>query len=173
MDNKEKILNMIFAHPSRTFHIRELARELKLHPNTVVTLASELEKENLILKEKKLHVVEIKANEKNKKFVEKKRLSNLSRIYQSGIIDFLTLKYSPRCVIVMGSYSLGEDIERSDIDLVVITHRKENKNEDLSKYEKAFHRKIHLIITDYKDISHEFYTNLINGVVVHGYLEKK
>ena len=48
-----------------------------------------------------------------------------------------------------------------------------DKQIDLSKFEKVLSRKIHLIVTNYNSISKEFYINLINGIILHGYLDKK
>lgn len=54
----------------------------------------------------------------------KKRLFNLSEIYKSGIIDFLIKEYSPNSISLIGNYSRGEDIEKSDVDIVVISDKK-------------------------------------------------
>ena|SRR3989344_2935360 len=171
MDNKELILDKVLINPTRTFYVRELSRELKIHPNTIISATDELEKEKLIIKRKLKHIVEIKANFENKKFIERKRISNLRRVYESGIIEFLENKYSPKAIVLIGSYSLGEDIEKSDVDIVIITDKKDEVN--LERFEKILERKIHFIRANYKNISEEFYINLINGIVLYGYIEKK
>ncbi|MCA9487900.1 MAG: nucleotidyltransferase domain-containing protein [Nanoarchaeota archaeon] len=138
-------------------------------PNTVINITNKLLKEDLIIKEKRKHLVEVYANVENEQFIFQKKLFNLSEINKSGIREFIKEKYSPKSISIIGSYSRGEDIETSDIDLVVITSS--NKREDLEKFEKKLSRKIHLLLTNYKSISKEFYTNLINGITIQGYLE--
>jgi predicted nucleotidyltransferase len=170
MENKKKILRVFFDNPTKRFYIREIARFTKLNPNTVLNVLAILGKENLIKKEKMKHIVEVTANI-DEKFKDEKRIDNLTKLYDSGIIDYLTKEFHPLAISVIGSYSTGEDIERSDIDIVVIS--KEEKEVDLSKFEKFFSRKIHLITAGYKSISEEFYLNLINGIVLYGYLDKK
>jgi len=171
MNSKEKFLALIFKNPTRKFHIREFARESKLNPNTVLSLINTFQSEGIIVLEKKRHITEFSANLDSQQYFTKKRIFNLSQLYDSGLVDFLEKNYSPETICVMGSYSRGEDIERSDIDLVLIG--KNQKEFNLSKFEKFLSRKIHLILTDYKNMSKEFYNNLINGVVLSGYLEVK
>jgi len=169
MNNKTKLLKIIFENPTTKFHLRELARLTQLMPNTIINISNKLLKEKLIIKEKRKHIVEISANIEHKDFIIQKKLFNLQQIYSSGIIEFLKQKYSPKLISVIGSFSKGEDIENSDIDIVIITTKE--KREELTKFEKKLSRKIHLLLTDYKKISKEFYTNLINGIVLYGFIE--
>ena len=169
--NEQKILDEFFENPTRKFHILELARITSLHPNTVLSSLNNLSKKDMIKQERKKYIKEVYANAENKEFIIQKKLFNLKQMYKSGIIEFLIKNYKPEAISLIGSYSSGEDIEKSDIDIVVITKIKEDSN--TSKYEKILKRKIHLITTDYKEMSNEFYINLINGILLYGYLEKK
>jgi len=169
--NYNKVLNVFFDNPTEKFYIREIARITKLNPNTILNITNKLEKQELIKKEKKKHIVELSAV-LNEKFKILKKVTNLEKIYESDIIKILTEKFSPEAIIIVGSYSIGEDIKESDIDIVALT-KKDYESMDLSKFESKLGRKIHLIITDYDKISDEFYTNLINGIVVYGAIRKK
>jgi len=171
MNNEQKVLKILFENPTTKFHLRELARILRLNPNTIINITKILEKDKLILKEKKKYITDIYADIENKKFTIKKKLFNLGQIYESGIINFLIEKYKPEAISLIGSYATGEDIEKSDIDIVIITKIKEDS--DMARYEKILNRKIHLITTDYKQMSDEFYINLINGILLYGYINKK
>lgn len=177
--SREKILGIFFDHPTTRFHIRELARVLVLNPNTVSSAIKAIKKENLVVVEKKRHVVEVSANISAKEFIRGKRAYNFSEIYNSGLVDFLERHFSRdslpdiSSISVIGSYSQGEDIEKSDIDIVVIARGCGKKMPDLSRYEKELKRRIHLIVTDYKSMSEEFFNNLINGMLLYGYLSKK
>lgn len=168
-NNQDKILREFFGKPTYKFHIRELARITKLNPNTVMNIIKNLEKENLIKKESKKHLVELFLNLENKKTIWEKKLFNLNEIYSSGIIDFLINQYSPKLISLIGSYSRGEDIEKSDIDIVVISNN--SNSVDIRKFEKILGKKIHLIVLK-NNIPNEFFNNLINGIVLYGYLRK-
>jgi len=169
--NKQKILKEIFSKPTYKFHIRELAKLTSLNPNTIINLSENLIKEGILLKIKRKHLTEIYLNFENPKTVIKKKMFNLSQIYDSGLVKFLAEKYEPEAISVIGSYSRGSDIENSDIDIVVISKKRELIN--LTCYEKILNRKIHLLPLNYKDMSDEFYINFINGIVLYGAINKK
>ena len=170
LTNKEKVLKVFFDNPTGKFHIREIARKTCLNPNTILNILDSLIKCKLLKREKKKHLVEVSALI-NQDFQRLKRVSNLQFLYDSGLVDFMVERLIPESVSVIGSYSWGEDVENSDVDIVVISKKKEML--DLTNFEKKIGRKIHLIIADYETISEEFYINLINGVVLYGYLNKK
>jgi len=82
MDNKQKILELIFEDSQREYHIREIARIINVSANTVMTATDELKKEDLILKQKddSTNRVLIKANTKNNIFILLKREYNIRKI---------------------------------------------------------------------------------------------
>lgn len=168
---KEKVLNKIFEDPSRKFYIRELAREINISPNSVITAVEQLKKEGLVIKTVKKHVIEIAANLESPAFIAKKRIFNLNSLYESGMIDYLVKSCRPKALVAFGSYSRGEDVKKSDIDIAVITDAQEKI--DIESFEKKLNRKIHLLLVDYKKISDEFYTSLINGIVLYGFIDRK
>ena len=170
MNNEERVLKELFSKPTCKFHIRELARITNLNPNTIIKISDILKKEGRIKKENKKHLVEISLNWDNKKTILRKKLFNLGNVYNSGLVEFLAEEYSPNSISLIGSYAGGEDIEKSDIDIVLTGKSKDIV--DLSKFEKKLNRKIHLMIVDIKSISKEFFNNLINGVVLYGTLRK-
>ena len=71
-----------------------------------------------------------------------------------------------------GSYLSGEDVEKSDIDLLIIS--KSKKTLKIEKFEKKLNRKIH-IITEPKlnKLPEELKSEIINGLVLYGYLKNE
>lgn len=168
----EKIMKLIFERPSYRFHIREIARLVGLSPSTILNMLEWLKGRGLVKVEKKSHVVEIFADIENNAFLRKKRVFNISQIYESDIVDFISKKIDVELISVIGSYSRGEDIEKSDIDIAVISSQKDKKI-NLDKFEKILGRNIHILILNYNEMSDEFYTNLINGVVLYGHVKMR
>ncbi|MBI4440402.1 nucleotidyltransferase domain-containing protein [Candidatus Woesearchaeota archaeon] len=169
MSVKQNIISKIFDNPSRKFYIRELAREIHVNPNSVLNALNELEKESLVRREAKKHIVEITPSLENPHFLAKKRVHNLEKIYDSGIIDFLRKNYNPKAIILFGSYSRGEDVLKSDIDIAVVTSEKYSVKTEI--FEKRLNRGIHILLVQSGKIPKELFTNLINGVVLFGYLD--
>jgi len=168
-NNYNKVLKELFNKPTNIFYIRQLTRITGLNPNTIINITNKLMKEGLVKKNNKKHIVEISLNLENKETIEKKRIFNLYNIYNSGVINFLIKIYKPKSISIIGTYSRGEDIEESDIDLVVDSNNR--KIIDLSKFEKILKKKIHLILLP-KKFSEEFFNNLINGIVLYGAIRK-
>ena len=69
-------------------------------------------------------------------------------------------------IILFGSYSRGEDIENSDIDIAIISNKKLNL--DLEKYKRFLNRVINIHEINLNKISSEFLFNLYNGIVLGG-----
>lgn len=170
--NKEKLLNVFFENPRKKFHIREIARLTKLNPNTVSKFIKELIKENLLIKDKTKVTFNVWANLENPNFFFERRIYNIEKIYYSDLINFLIKEYNhPDAIILYGSYSRGENFEKSDIDIAIIT-KKELKL-DLSKFEKELGNNIHLMEVDLTKPRAEYINNLINGFIIYGYLKIK
>lgn len=163
----EKVLAVFFEHPSKEFHLRELSRFLKLSMPTIISTTDALAKEKLIVKTKSKALTQVSASRDNINFVRCKRIYNLDKIYASGIVDYISKLYNyPKSIILFGSFSSGEDIESSDIDIAVTTNK--NLRLDLHKYERTLKRPINVHETDTEKISKEFKANLANGIVLEG-----
>jgi predicted nucleotidyltransferase len=163
----QKVLEVFFDHPTRQFHLRELSRLLELSMPTIVSTTEQLAKQKLILKERGTVVTSVKANLENKAFILKKRVYNLEKLYDSGIVEHLIEEYNhPKAIILFGSFSRGEDIEKSDVDIAVVTHKHLKPN--VKVYEKILKRSINIHEIELHEISDEFKTNLSNGIVLEG-----
>lgn len=162
INNTFKIAKLIFNFPNKTFHLRKIAKETKLSTTTVSNVIELLK--NILIIEKTEITTNIKAN--LDKYTEYKRIFN---IYQIRIlID--KLKHFSDTIVLFGSYSRGEDIEESDIDLLVITNEKFEISTEI--FEKELKRKINLhILSNLKNSSNEFKNAIANGIVLHGYLK--
>jgi len=167
-NKKEKVLEIIFQFPEKWIHLREIARRLKISPNSVKVYVNEFKKNKIIEGKKDGNMIKIRANFDNENYICKKRIYNLEKIYGSEVVDFLFKFYNPNVIVLFGSYSRGEDISTSDIDIGIITSSK--KRIELNKFEKKLGRKIELSLFTRKEISKEFFNNLINGVVLRGFL---
>ena len=163
----QKVLAVFFENPSREFHLRGLSRLLKLSMPTIISATDKLAKEKLIIKEKGKVVTKVIANRDNIDFARLKRLHNLEFIYKSNLVNHISESYNnPKAIILFGSFSRGEDIEKSDIDIAVITNKKLNL--DLPKYENILKKAINVHEVNLDKISKEFKANLLNGIVLDG-----
>ena len=165
-DTKTRVLELLFVFPTTSFHGREIARILKISPPAIFKALKQLEKESLITAKKKL-LYEIMANISNPNFKSMKRVYNLKTIYSSGLFNYLAGKFPLSAIVLFGSYSRGEDIEKSDIDIAVEGKEKETK---LEAYEKKLNRKINIEFIDFNKIAKELKLSIINGIILSGYI---
>jgi len=167
------IINYFMNEPEREFHVRELAKLTKRSPTTVSKYLKQLEKSNILISEKKLNHLFFKANSENPSFKDKKLFYNIKMIRNSGLIKFLNDKYDPEAIILFGSFAKAENIERSDIDILVITPSK--KEISLEKYERKLKHRIQLFLhskNDFKSMKNKnLLNNFINGIKLEGYWE--
>lgn len=167
--NRYKLLKVFLDSPTESFRLRELSRISKISPPSVMNYLKEFEKEGLIRKYEKKEIPFYQAIRDNDKFALYKKISIIYELDESGLLDFLWEKLSPDAIILYGSYAKGESTEDSDIDLFIIG---KEKYADLGEFEKKLGKGIHLIFEeDLRKISKELKNNLVNGVVLKGYLK--
>ena len=166
-----KVFAGFAENPKKPYQIRELSREIKLAHTSIRIHLKELEKNNLIKKEKVGVYNAYKANFDDENFRFYKKILNMINLKESGIIKELENKITPDGIILFGSYAKGEDIETSDIDIFIIA---KEKNIDLKKYEKKLNRKIQLLFSeDINKLPKELQNNILNGIILTGFLRWK
>ncbi len=140
IDIKDTIMAYFFMNPTTRLRLRQLERETKAPFPSVVRYAKELVEED-ILKISIISGVKLySADRTSKRFLLEKKIFNIKRVYGCGLIDYIIEEYSNPAIVLFGSFSKGEDIEKSDIDIYIQTPQKTIKNFD--KFEKKLRRKI-------------------------------
>ncbi len=123
----------------------------------------------MIIKEKKGIYPTYKANREGELFKEYKKSYILLVIKQTGLAGHIYDLCQPDVIVLFGSSSKGEDIETSDIDLFI---QAPEKKINLSSYEKKLNRKINLFFEEnFSRLSKELKNNVINGIILKGYLK--
>ena len=166
-------LNVFFEEPTRRHSLIDISRKISLAHTSVKKNIKGLIDLGFIKKE-----IETKgtrkfpvyiANRSYKRFTQVKKINNLDSLLKSGLVEFLEEKLMPKCIVVFGSYSKGEDIEESDIDLFI-----ESKKTEINciPFEKKLKRKIELHFKErFNDYSKELKNNILQGIVLNGFLE--
>ena len=163
------VLNEFFKEPTRIHFIREISREINLAHTSIKRHIDTLLKESFIQKKKSNPFDGYIANRENEKFILYKRAFNLISLEQ--VILEIKDKISPKVIVLFGSYEKGEDIEGSDIDILLIS--KVKKNLDFSKYEKQLKRQIHMTtIENLKELDFSLRNNVKKGIIIEGELNE-
>ncbi len=168
---KDKIKGYFLTNPTSKMRVRQIERELGLPLPSVIRYCKELERERILKGEKISNIHLYSADRSSKRYLAEKRLFNLSLIVECGLVDYLIDEYSNPVIVLFGSYSRGEDIESSDVDLYVQTPSK--KEIKMEKFEKILGRNIQLFIySDLRQVKNvHLINNILNGVTLNGFLE--
>jgi len=169
---QQEILRLLFVRAGTQLNQRQVANMLEFSPPAVMKALPRLEKESLIKlqQDKETKRWSIELNRDNHKVMQLKRADNLKLMYESGLADFLEKEFAGATIILFGSYSRGEDIINSDIDIAIVG-RKE-KEIALDKFEKEMGRQININFYDsFKNIHKHLKENLCNGIVLVGGVE--
>lgn len=163
-----RVLGLFFDRPTKGFQLREISRLLKLGMPSVKLHMERLKKAGFVKKEEGGVYASYKAS-RNEIFKLYKRNDMVFRLRESGLVEFLANEFSPNAIVLFGSASHGEDVETSDVDLLVVAKERDTK---LKSYEEKLKRRINLLFEpDIKDVPKELLNNIVNGIVIYGYLK--
>jgi len=165
-----RLLGIFFREPSKEFHLRALARLMKWGPGRVERNIEDYIKAGIIVKEQTDLINKYKANTDSNLFKSLKLVYTLDVLLEASEELEKKLLY-PEAIVLFGSASKGEDTEKGDIDLCVIGSEKQV---DVKNMEKQLSRKVHIVFLQPNEVAKakkEFLNNLINGIVLKGYLK--
>ena len=166
-----QIETVFFENPAKDFHIRGIARMLKIPKTTVSYQVKRLLKEGLIAKNKKGVFTSFRANESSEIYRFCKTQEFLKELVCSGVLGHIEKEVHPRCIILFGSFAKGEYDSKSDIDLFV---QSEEASINLGKFEKRLRHAINILFeADAHKLSAELFNNIANGVKLRGFLKVK
>ena len=169
---QQRIFRLLCIKSGKSLNQREIARILKVSPTSIAKSLPILKKENLISieKSKNMNLTLVELNRDNEKAMELKRVENLKIIYESQIVNFLENNFPGCTIILFGSFSRGEDIFDSDIDIAIIGIKE--KEVPLEKFEKILERAINLnFYRNTREIHKHLRENIFNGIVLRGGIE--
>jgi len=163
--NYLKVLEVFFVEPTTTHFIKEISRKIKLAPTSVRNYIKELHAKKLIKRKESKPFSGFVANRESDEFIFYKRVYNLYSLKE--LTDFLIENLWPKLIVVFGSYSRGEDVEDSDIDILIVS--KVKKEIDLEKFEKKLKRKINPLVVDkLENLDERIVKKVYNGIVLYG-----
>jgi len=169
---QQEILRLLYVKTGISLNQRQISRILEVTQPAIMKALPELEKENLIKikQDKETKRWSIELNSDHHMVMQLKRVDNLRQIYETGLADFLEKEFAGATIILFGSYSKGEDIINSDIDIAVIGRK--DKQIDLAIYEKKLEREINInTYESFKSIHKNLKENLCNGIILVGGVE--
>lgn len=160
-----RVAEVFFKEPTEMHFIKEISRKISLAPTSVRNIIKYLAKNRLILKKKSKPFDGYIANRENEDFIFYKKVYNLYSL--KDLINEIANKMYPSAIVLFGSYSRGEDVLSSDIDLFIIS--KVEKEMNLLSFEKTLKRKINVLVIDkFEKLDELIRKKIKNGIVLYG-----
>ncbi len=160
-----RVAEVFFKEPTETHFIKEISRKINLAPTSVRNIIKNLEKNQLTAKKKSKPFDGYIANRENEDFIFYKKVYNLYSL--KDLINEIANKMYPSAIVLFGSYSRGEDVLSSDIDLLVLSKTKKEIN--IFSNEKILGRKINLLVIDkLEKLDEPIRKKINNGIVLYG-----
>ncbi len=163
-DIKTRLKEYFLLNPTTKLRLRQIEKETKLSFPLVSKYTKELVQEKILKKIETSGVIFYSANRSSNTYLLEKKLFNIKQLYESNLITYLKETLSNPAIILFGSYSKGEDVEDSDIDLFIETVSK--KDVIVGEFEKILQRPIQIFrntsIRDIKNVN--LANNIINGI---------
>lgn len=170
---QNEIFRLLCIRCGERLNQRAIARLLSVSPTAIGKALPLLEKEGLVRRKKDatMNLTTVELNRDNPLAIALKRAENFRMISESGLDSCLEEMFPGCAIILFGSYSFGEDITRSDIDIAIIGPGEEGE-EDLSTFEKMLERPINLqFYGRWGEISGNLRSNLMRGITLSGFVE--
>ncbi|PIN74229.1 hypothetical protein COV20_01280 [Candidatus Woesearchaeota archaeon CG10_big_fil_rev_8_21_14_0_10_45_16] len=156
----QKIREYYYEHPADAMTVRALALKLKLNRSTVQYHLQQLRKEGFI--DKNNLWVDSWSNK-----LQKSHYFTL-KIASSGLVQYLESELGVSAIILFGSFSKGDSVKESDIDLFVECARQ--KQLELQKFERLLGHKIELFTkARIYQLPKPLLNNVVNGIKLKGY----
>ncbi len=173
-DNIWKVLQVFFNDPlpeGMGFQLREISRKVKIAPPSVKRYLKKLEKEGFITRTRhRIHSYPVyHANRDNEKFRWAKKIDIILRMRESGLLEHLGRCCMPEVIILFGSAAQGEDTKESDVDLYLQCKK---EKVELKRFETILERKISILFnSNLHKLSNELKNNILNGIILKGYIK--
>jgi predicted nucleotidyltransferase len=169
----DEVAKVFYDFPTQEHYLKGISRDIGMAHTSVKTRLNELKKIGIIKEEVrkkgKRSFPIYRADLSSAVYRKHKAASNHLSLIGTGIIEFLQNQTMPKTIVFFGSYQKGEDTEGSDIDLFI---QAEESDLDVGKFEKKMRRKIQLHFKkDFNSYPPELKNNIINGIVLQGYLK--
>jgi len=152
--------------------LKEISKKSKIAHTSAKKILNELVKEKIVILEKEIRGKRIFpiyfANLEGEYYKKLKKINNLKEIIEGKLVEKIEDEFMPKSIVLFGSYSKGEDIESSDIDIFV---ESEGSEIDLKKFENKLFRKVNLYFGNLKKLNKNLKENILNGIVLEGFIE--
>ncbi len=171
-----KILRFFLENCSSSFYVNETAQKLEVSSGSVSKFLKVLEKDNIMIKKKVGNSLLYKLNNELLIVKQLKVLIFLLNLDELDILKkFLKADDSITSILTYGSYASGENDEKSDIDLLIISNKKEKFLSLIHELEEKLKKTVNIEVYKFSEwkklaeMNREFYQSIKeNHLLLYG-----
>ncbi len=175
LDSKSKIriLRLLFRFPEREFTEREVARQIKMSPNTVNLALNNLRKTNVFIYKRIGRTHSYRCDADSVLFPLFKELFDGERQMRDELVSLLKeeLEGAGTCIL-FGSFARYEEEFDSDLDLLIVTDDKDETQEKLESLAEELLRRYSItlmpILLSSKELTEKRQKNFIKEAISEG-----
>lgn len=125
-----KVMRLFYKDKAAKIHLRETARQAKLHEPSATKCLKELEKAGILISEKDANLKKYSVKKNRHAYLifgifDVEKFEKLPKIRQSAVEHYLcSLPEKPVFAVLFGSTAKETYDKESDIDILIITNRK-------------------------------------------------
>ena len=158
LSNKLDILRLYLSDYSNSFTGREIARKVKVSPQTALSVLNELVKEKVFLSKKEGRNIKYSLNKegvRTKQALQMAEINKAKHFLHNSELRLIIAELLPltETIIVFGSFAKGIEKDTSDLDLIIIGAKDKEK---VKKKKKIFPRDINVESVTWKSFSETF-----------------
>ena len=167
-----------FAYPSREIGLNDLSKELGVSKTTAKEIVLGLVDDEFLNRELLGRLWRISCNQNHPFNHTRKIPYHLMLIYESSILQEIHhMIPNPRSITLFGSYRKGDDNEKSDIDIAVeVVGNEDVRIVKLGVIPQLGYREnvaVNLYIFSRNKVDLNLFANIVNGIVLEGFLEAR
>ncbi|MDP3639701.1 MAG: nucleotidyltransferase domain-containing protein [Nanoarchaeota archaeon] len=170
MPKKETMKELFFNEPAKQWHFEQLRKSSGLSRAQTNAWLKKLHNEQLITRIKpRKKMPYFIANHTAVHYRNAKKLFALTKLYESGLLDYLSSLEKAKTVILFGSFSRGDWYKESDIDLFLYG---DIDQLGLGPYLSKLQREIQIFSgkqeEDLRQLGAPLLRNILKGMVLKG-----
>ncbi len=175
--SEQKIAEVLYKNSYAEFTLSEISKLSRVSKSQSSYIIREMEEWGfIVLKKLGEKSWRIRANNEGFGFRKRKIAYNINLIFSTNLIEYLSEKFgNPKSITLFGSFRQGEDGKDSDIDIAIEVLKEKEfeiiELKELAPLEKFFGKKIRIHLFNRKIIKRDLFSNILNGIVLHGFLE--
>ena len=171
MKSKENdVLELFFNHPTNQWHFKDVEHKVQIAQSKLDKWLKKLVKEKFIVRVKnKGKRPYYMGNYESSEYQQKKRIFGLNKLYESGLLNYLSSLKEAKSIILFGSFSRSDWYKESDIDVFIYGTPNKIK---IGKFERNLHRDIQIFTGSKKQdlikMGPGLLRSIIKGVLIKG-----